>query len=259
MKHLNLFTMFFILNLFSDLSYSQEAQQASPSEQQNSQTAPAKKQSDKLDLKKLEDKYWSAKDSDFSVVQNRTYTKEDRVFVSLSYGALLNDPYSIGRITGLSLGYYPSERFGLEYSQESFSMKDNTAVEFYFNQNGVIPDHNKIRSYRSLNFLFVPLYSKTSFMNRKILYFDMQFGFGLGQMIYSQQVRESAGGNQSKSGMGYNFDFTQNLFISKYLSFRLDLKNKWTPQEKLNYNSGASLGTSTTQDTSMLLGLNIFF
>ena len=96
-------------------------------------------------------------------------------------------------------------------------------------------------------------------MNRKILYFDMQFGFGIGQMAYTQQVRESAGGNQSKSGIGYNFDFTQNLFISKYLSFRLDLKNKWTPQEKLNYNSGASLGTSTTQDTSMLLGLNIFF
>ena len=54
---------------------------------------------DKLDLKKLEDKYWAAKDTDFSVVQNRTYTKEGRAFLSLSYGPLMNDPYSYGRLS----------------------------------------------------------------------------------------------------------------------------------------------------------------
>ena len=31
--------------------------------------------SDKLDIKKLEQKYWAAKDDDFSVVQNRRYVK----------------------------------------------------------------------------------------------------------------------------------------------------------------------------------------
>ena len=38
---------------------------------------------DKVDISDLEQKYWAPKDTDFSVVQNRTYTKEKRFTFSL--------------------------------------------------------------------------------------------------------------------------------------------------------------------------------
>src|SRR5690349_4976024 len=42
--------------------------------------------SEKLDVSDLENKYWAPKDTDFSVVQNRTYTKEHKLFLSGEFG-----------------------------------------------------------------------------------------------------------------------------------------------------------------------------
>ena len=98
---------------------------------------------DKLDLKKLEDKYWSAKDTDFNVVQNRTYSKSKKTFVSLSYGPLVNDAYSYGRMTNLSGGYYFSERIGVELAYEQASVKNNESTDTFIKQNQFAPDYNK--------------------------------------------------------------------------------------------------------------------
>lgn len=50
--------------------------------------------SDKVDLKKLEDKYWSAKDDEYGVIQNRTFSKAGRFFGAVGYGTLINDPFA---------------------------------------------------------------------------------------------------------------------------------------------------------------------
>src|SRR5690349_4425346 len=49
--------------------------------------------SDKLDISDLEQKYWAPKDTDFSVVQNRTYTKAGKLGVSLMTGPIINDTF----------------------------------------------------------------------------------------------------------------------------------------------------------------------
>ena len=71
------------------------AQQAKPEETKKIENVD----SDKLDIQKLEQKYWSAKDDDFSVIQNRAFQKEKRGFLSLNYGIPFNDPNSIGSLT----------------------------------------------------------------------------------------------------------------------------------------------------------------
>ncbi|PIS09996.1 MAG: outer membrane beta-barrel domain-containing protein [Bdellovibrio sp. CG10_big_fil_rev_8_21_14_0_10_47_8] len=227
--------------------------------------------SDKLDLKKLEDKYWSAKDTDFSVVQNRTYTKANKYFVSLGYGPLINDAYSNGRMTNVSAGYYFSERWGLELAYEKGDLKDNDSTDTFLNQNKFAPDYNRFKSYTSLNFLVVPFYAKMSFWDRKIMYFDMQFAFGIGQMNY--QIMRVDGANppsnpgtdssEDNSTIAYNLDVTQQLFFHQNFAIRFDIKNKWSTQKKQRYylQSGQDrdLGTTSQQDTTMLLGLTIFF
>lgn len=221
--------------------------------------------SDKLDLKKLEDKYWAAKDTDFSVVQNRTYAKDNRFFLSLGYGPLVNDAYSYGRMTNAALGYYFSERWGMELAYELGSLKKNDSVQALEQFNGLRPNYNKFKDYKSLNFIWVPFYSKTSFIDRSIMYFDMQFAVGLGQMAYEMQVDETQGLPTQKTTMGYNFDFTQQLFFSEHFAVRLDIKNKWTKQDlqrfRLNVGepeSARALTTTSQQDTTILLGITLF-
>lgn len=230
-----------------------------------SKDGAASKDSDKLDLRRLEDKYWAAKDTDFSVVQNRTYTKAGRAFVSVSYGPLINDEWSIGRMTNFTGGYYFSERFGVEVAHENGDLKKNDGIVQIEQYNGLHPNYNKFVSYTSVNAIWVPFYAKMSFLDRAIVYFDMQFALGLGNMTYENQIDPSEGSNEKKTSFGYNFDFTQQLFFSEHWAVRLDVKNKWSKQDLVRYRlqgSGAvdrDLGSSNRQDTSFLLGVTFFF
>ncbi len=251
----------------------------STAQAQNTAPAETKKEdrgSDKLDLKKLEDKYWSAKDADFSVVQNRTYSKANKWFVSLSYGPLVNDAYSYGRMTNAAAGYYFSERWGIEVAHENGNLKNSDSTDAFITRNKFAPDYNTFKNYTSLNMIVVPFYAKMSFWDRKIMYFDMQFAVGVGQMKY--QIQKAAPFNAStqsadptpedKTSIGYNLDVTQQLFFHENFAIRLDIKNKWSKQKKERYyiNTGAgqteadrSLGDTMQQDTSILLGLTVFF
>lgn len=252
------------------LAFSAQAQSAG-----SKSSSPAKddRGSDRLDLKKLEDKYWSAKDTDFTVVQNRTYTKDKKFFVSLSYGPLVNDAYSYGRMTNVAAGYYFNERMGLEAAYESGSIKDSDSTEQFITKNKFAPNYNTYKNYTSLNFIIVPFYAKMSFWDRKILYFDMQFAAGVGQMKYT--VKKISGNvdvpstvtvlDEQKTGMGYNFDVTQQLFFHENFAIRFDIKNKWSKQTRERYYIGTDpeslrgLGDINQQDTTMLLGLTVFF
>lgn len=217
------------------------------------------KDSDKLDLKKLEDKYWAAKDTDFSVVQNRLYTKDHRVYLNLGYGNMVNDAYSSGKVTNAELGYYFSERWGMSLNYESYDSSPNESTEAFIKQYGTQPDFNKSTAYKSASVIWVPFYAKMSFLDRSIVYFDMQFSAGVGLKDYTI-VRNV--GDEKKSAFGYHFNFSQQLFFANNWALRLDLKNEWSNQErKKSYVSGAAgdLSSNTINDTSLILGLTYFF
>jgi outer membrane beta-barrel protein len=214
-------------------------------------------ESDRVDLKQLEETYWSAKDTDFNVVQNRTYSKAKRFFLSGTYGPLVNDPYSYARLMNLSLGYYTSERWGFEIANESGQLTNNQSTDVFINNNSFAPNFNRFQSYTSLNVIIVPFYAKMSFFDRKILYFDMQFAAGLGTLTYEQQ-RNSNAKPETKSAVGFNFDITQQIFFSNNFAVRFDIKNKWSKQEQVSFQSGVKVKDLTNQDTSMLLGLTYF-
>lgn len=224
----------------------------------------AGKDSDKLDLKQLEDKYWSAKDTDFGVVQNRTYAKDKRWFVSGSFGPLINDAYSIGRQTNIAGGYYFSERWGAELAYESGALSDNSATSALGSSNGLKPNFNKYVNYTSFNAMWVPMYAKMSVLDRAIWYFDLQFGAGLGMATYQNQIDPAEGGGVNKTALGLNLDVTANIFFSQNWAFRVDIKNKFTNQNQVHYRmtgggfATRDMGTQMQQDTSFLLGFTYF-
>ncbi len=216
-----------------------------------------------LDISDLETKYWAPKDTDFSVVQNRTYTKEKRFSLSVSGGLLVNDGYSSGYLLGVAANRYFSERYGVEVSFVRADLKNNDPTDKLRDfGGGVQPDFGRMKSYYGVGFNWVPFYAKMSVLGSRIVYFDMAITPTLGMMNYEQIVRS---GNLSKSAFSYGVDLTQYFFFTNHLSLRIDLKNKWFQEDVARYyNSGGiatgkTFRTKTTNTTLFLMGVNFFF
>lgn len=235
----------------------------------NAQTnAPAKaeateKESDKIDIQKLEQKYWSAKDTDFNVVQNRTYTKEKRFNFSAGYGLPINDPFYEGNVNSLMTSYYWNERMGVELNYTVSQFKTNDAFNNFVSDNAIYPNHNTFLNSKILNYSWTPFYAKMSFLDKKIIYFDMALGFGLGTTEYRQNTET---GGKKKSALTKAFTITQHFFFSQHFSFRMDYVNKWTDEEKLRYQirpgeteDDRSLGSKSVNDSSLTFGLTYWY
>ncbi|MCS6838083.1 MAG: outer membrane beta-barrel domain-containing protein [Bdellovibrionaceae bacterium] len=220
------------------------------------------RKSDKIDIKKIEEHFWSAKDTDFSVIQNRAFPKERRWFFNVSLGALFNDPFTNSQVTRFGLGYYFSERWGVEIAQEIFSTGDNKATQ-YFKSKNVFPNYNMLAGYRAVSVAVVPFYAKMSFIDRFILYFDMQINVGVGEKSYRSFLKD-AEPLEGKS-FGYHLDITQNLFFTRHLSLRFDFKNQWAPQKTHYSDTGGGVVKGQMEreivvnDSVILIGLNVFY
>lgn len=212
--------------------------------------------SDKLDVSDLEKKYWSAKDTDFSVVQNRSYTKANRWAVSLMYGPILNDNYSDGLSLAVSGQYFFSERFGAEVTFIQNSSKDNNGVSTLSSTQGAKPDFDRSLGYYGVNFNWIPFYAKMSVMNSKILYFDMAFSPGFGITSYEQ---EYLFGNYKKSSPTASFNITQHFFLNNNFAIRAEVQNRWFNQDVISFRYNNALRTDFQHDSSFLLGLDYFF
>ncbi len=223
--------------------------------------AQTSEKSDKLDIKKLEDKYWSAKDDDYSVVQNRAFTKEKRFYIYGSAGIPINDPYSTGQVYNTAVGYYFTEKWGAEVSYLSAYLFDNDATEAFQKQHKTVPDHNRFTQMISANANFVPLYAKMSFLDRKVIYFDMGLSAGLGQTTY-EIVNDT--GNITSTAMSGNIGVFQHYFFSEHFALRLDFKNFFTSEDKQRYRvqgltRDPKLPGGTVNDTMLTVGVTLWY
>lgn len=215
--------------------------------------------SDKIDLQKLEQQYWSSKDDEFTVVQNRSYTKKGRYFFNVAAGIPINDPYSKGTLQSLSSGYFFSEQLGVELNYEKAQLTNNEATDQFIKDHGTVPNHNIFSESKSLNLIFVPIYAKMSLLDKKIVYFDMSISLGLGTLDY--EVVKSTG-NNILSATEYNIDIAQHFFFSENFAFRIDFKNKFSNQERYRYKintteteSSRYIDTKSANDTNFIFGL----
>lgn len=216
-----------------------------------------KKDSDKVDISDLENKYWAPKDTDFSVVQNRTYSKAKRVFLSAHYGPVINDQFNDGNAMSASINYFFDERYGLQldYLKTEMSFNDATkALEEY--GGGVTPNFNQIQGGYYLGFNWVPFYAKMSVLGKKITYFDMAFTPLIGMTEFEQQNRTA---NRTDSSLTYGFNVTQFFFLSNHLAIRADLKSLWYTEEVISWQTGAKVQDKSSQKTIFTMGLTYYF
>ncbi len=223
---------------------------------------PATKGEDKVDISDLESKYWAPKDTDFSVVQNRTYAKEHRFLITPQFGTPINDAHSEGNIFGGTANYFWSERMGVQLTYLKGDLRNNSAtrdVGRLSASGGARPDFDRFSSYYGIGYNIVPFYAKMSFWGKRIIYFDMAFTPTVGMTTYEQQIE---GGNKEKSAFTYGIDVTQYFFFSRWFAIRADLKNQFSQQEIVKYRGttiGQKVTDKNTQDTMFLLGATFYW
>jgi outer membrane beta-barrel protein len=220
---------------------------------------PAK--DEKVDISDIEQKYWAPKDTDFSVVQNRTYTKEKRLSVSLMYGPLMNDTYNEGNSKALSLNYFMSERMGMQLDYINSDYTDSDIVKDFVAFGGRA-NYGRMTGYYGVGFNYVPFYAKMSFLGRRIMYFDMAFTPTLGIANYEALTID---GPKDKSSLAYGFDVSQFFFLSQWFAIRFDFRLRWFKEDVLQYQADPGIPTGTkvqdknTDNTLILLGGTFFF
>lgn len=222
--------------------------------------APAGK-GDQVDISDIENKYWAPKDTDFNVVQNRTYTKEKRLAISAQYGPVINDTFNEGNAGSLGLNYFFTERWGLQLNYTMFSMKNSDATNGFIAQGGS-PNYGTPSNMYDLGINWIPFYAKMSVMGKKIIYFDMAFTPTVGMMNYEARTDQ---GNSDKSSLTYGFDVTQYFFIHKNFAVRVDLKQRWYKEEIVLFHGPGNVGTGgkvkdkNSDNTTLLIGGAVFF
>ena len=231
-----------------------------------------KRSSDKLNVKQLEKKFWSSKDTKFKVVQNRAYPKKGRLSLGMQAGGWQGDSLSKGFSFVGDLAYYFSEQWGVSASFMNYSLEDSPFTESFnedfsklANTSGLKPNHNKVTGANTLSLLWIPFYAKMSLMGTSIVYFDMGVALGVGQTTYEQQVHEKHGGNVKKEAIHLSLDIFQYFFINRSFAFRFDVKTQRMSQGRTAFTYSASnadkrdLGEESFTYTSLMFGLSAFF
>ena len=226
----------------------------------------AKPASDKVDLSELENQYWTPKDREFSVVQNRKYSKEKRFGLSLQGGMLVNDAYSTGYGNmNITLAYYFTEKSGLELNFTSYKNDKSKIVERFEGENGVLPNYNEQTAYVGLSYNWIPFYGKMSMLDDSIIYFDMAFSPGIGYVTYDHVYQNGtvpSGKESDGSALAISLDISQHFFIHEHWAIRVDFKNRFynekTVQSSGLQNKGADLGESSKTDSIFLIGVTYY-
>lgn len=217
--------------------------------------APPASPDQKVDIQDLEKKYWVPKDTEFKVVQNRTYTKAGRFALTPSYGLLLGDSYSKSSAMSLAFNYYFSERTGLELSYIGMTPINTPLTDAFVSRYGTYPNHGKVRGSFGAGFNWIPIYAKLSLLEKQIIYFDMSFTPGIYMVQYDQQV---ATGTSTQSVPAIGIDVAQHFYLNKTFAIRMDLKNRLFNEDVKEFSTGAANSTKLTHTAIFMLGVSIF-
>lgn len=222
----------------------------------------AKADGDKINIDDLEKKFWSSKDDDFKVIQNKAFTKTGRFFASAASGKIMNDTYSVGNMYSYLLGYYFTEIYGAQLSLDRGSLTNSETTQGFIDGFGAIPNYSKFAQAYTLSGIWVPFYGKMSFLEKKIVYFDLALSLGIGKTTYEQQV---ATGGRLNDARHIEFKITEHFFLNEHFAVRFDMTNQWATYERIKYHLPATmdesqrgLGTENIQNFFIQLGFTYF-
>ncbi len=182
---------------------------------QTPQAPQHKETGEELDVSQVTEKYWAqGKDSELGVVQNRKYTSEHKLELSLLTGTVSTDPFLSVTQFGGSLGYYVSPYFSIHAIAWKDSVSDSDAyLSFKARTTNAALDRNRPKSFYGLQLNQNFLYGKASLFGKAIIYVDIFALGGLG-------VTNTESGNSATPFIGIG----QKIHLNQYFSLNLDYR-----------------------------------
>lgn len=173
---------------------------------------------------------WLDPEKKIYVLQNRRYTKANRVLMSINAGLADTSAYRTSYSIDPRLAYYFSEQFGIEVFYQMFSNKANNTFQALEGTN-VLPNVLQVKSQIGALLHWAPWYAKINVFNT-ILYFDWYFSGGFGTVsteAFPGRVGATANagtaGTKSYTGIyagtGHQYHLNENWIV------RLDFTNVW--------------------------------
>lgn len=268
-------TTFLILIFASQIAFAKSSKydrgsnpSSTPAPDSSSPTAsatPAPGGDKKVDLTDLENRYWTAKDTEFNVVQNRLYTKAHRFALCPMVGTDLSSNYTNDYNIGLQLSYYFSERQGVTIQGWKTSSSPASFAST-FEQYGAAYNYNSPQGYIGVNYNWVPIYAKISLLEKKILYFDMSINPGFGAtMLQSNSFGTTVNLTNSlnQTAPTAAIDVSQQVFLSSHWAIKLDIDSHIYPETIYYAGGGLQPANSVAQNkitysAIFMLGVTFF-
>lgn len=172
-------------------------------------------QAEQLNVEKIKEKYWAKGDENaMGVVQNRLYSKSNRIQFGFFFGAVNNDPFLSINNWGFNLTYHLSEYWGLALLYWKDMAKSSQALTTL----EAIPPGNTTSTnppyyFVGIEALYSVLYGKLSVLGKAIIYYDMHVAAG-GGMTFTE------GGNYITPMVGVG----QRFFLDNHWSLRFDYR-----------------------------------
>lgn len=213
-------------------------------------TPDAPKQQDKLE--RLTDLNTLAPFREISVIQKKYLPKTERFQLYAAGGMTTNSPWFLNLGLKLNLGYYFTESFGVELSGIFLSNSEREVSKEIRENNNLQPEKFvNTKNYVGGDLLWSPIYGKVTFLNDRIIPFDMYFSAGVGSST-----------TNSKEGTNTTFHLgTGQIFaLSKSMAFRWDYS--WNMYQATPVADSAATTASQSNsynDLILTAGISFFF
>ena len=202
------------------------------------------KQGERLDVESIKQKYWAkGNETQMNVVQNRMYTREGKVELSVFGGTFSDDPFLSTRSLGASLGYHFSEYIGIRALYMKLFPKKSSAADAFLAYQKSEATTNPPNYFYGVEGTASLLYGKLSLLGKAIIYYDLHLSAGLGQL-------NTSNGTYLAPIVGIG----QQIYLSQMFLLRFDYR-------LLNHSENlAGLTNKRTLWTdSLSLGLSLLF
>lgn len=183
-----------------------------------------------------------------SVIQKRFMPKTGRMQLFAGPTLVTNDPFFNTFGAAVKASYFLNETWGVETNYFGLSTTETQSTSELRSINKVKAESLAYPiSYLGADLVYVPIYGKMSWFNKKIIPFDLYFSAGYGNTEVSNG--EQSGTVHVATGQIYS--------LSKSVAFRWDFS--WNFYDAIVVDKNNVKGTSSLNNLFLTVGLSWFF
>lgn len=190
---------------------------------------------------------------EISIIQKKYLPKTERFQIYMAGGMTTNSPWFLNLGAKVNISYFFTETFGIELGGMFLSNSEREVSKEIRENNRLQPEKFvNTKSHYGADLVWAPIYGKVSFVNNRIIPFDMYFSAGVGS---------SSTNSQEGTNTTFHIGTGQIFALSKSMAFRWDYS--WN-MYKATPVADSSLGTGTPEsnnynDLILTAGVSFFF